>query len=47
MRTLVQRFGPRLPADAQTIIRYYLSCRAGADRAARDVLALTRLAREG
>jgi hypothetical protein len=40
---LVQRFGGRLPADAETIVRFYLSCGHGYDRAARDVLQLRRL----
>lgn len=44
VRQLVQRFGDRLPTDAETTVRYYLGCRAGFDRAARDVLHLRRLA---
>jgi hypothetical protein len=44
VRQLVQRFGDRLPPDVETTIRYYLGCRAGYDRAARDVLALHRIA---
>jgi len=40
---LVQRFGGRLPTDAETIVSYYLSCRNGYDRAAQDVLHLRRL----
>jgi hypothetical protein len=44
VRQLVQRFGDRLPPDVETTIRYYLGCRAGYDRAARDVLALRRVA---
>ncbi|MGH7295372.1 MAG: hypothetical protein ACRELB_10585 [Polyangiaceae bacterium] len=44
VRQLVQRFGGRLPPDAETTVRYYLGCRAGCDRAARDVLHLRRLA---
>jgi hypothetical protein len=43
VRLLVQRFGTLLPPDAETIVRYYLGCRAGAERAARDVLHLRRL----
>jgi len=44
VRQLVQRFGDRLPPDAETTVLYYLGCRAGFARAARDVLALRRLA---
>jgi hypothetical protein len=44
VRQLVQRFGGRLPPDVETTLSYYISCRGGADRAARDVLALRRLA---
>jgi hypothetical protein len=47
LRQLVQRFDGRLPPDVQTTVSYYISCRAGADRAARDVLRLRRLAEGG
>ena len=47
VRALVQRFGGRLPPDVETTVRYYLSCRAGCDRAAQHVLALHRLAEGG
>ena len=37
---LVVRFGGRIPADAETIVRYYRSCENAYDRAAEDVLRL-------
>lgn len=40
---LILRFGARLPADAQTTLSYYVSCRRGVDRAAEHVLALASL----
>jgi hypothetical protein len=43
---LVLRFGPRLPADAQTTLSYFVSCRHGVDRAAQHVLALKSLLKE-
>jgi len=43
VRRLVQRFGGRLPPDAETIARYYLGCRRGYDRAAEQVLSLAKL----
>jgi hypothetical protein len=43
VRALVHRYGAAIPDDAETIIRYYLSCENACDRAAEDVLRLERL----
>ena len=40
IRRFVHRFGPAIPADAATVIRYYLSCQNACDRAAADVVRL-------
>jgi hypothetical protein len=37
---LVSRFGHCIPADAETIVRYYRSCENAYDRAAEDVVRL-------
>jgi hypothetical protein len=37
---LVARFGSHIPTDAETIVRYYASCKNAYDRAAEDVVRL-------
>ena len=42
VRQLVQRFGTAIPEDAETIVRYYVSCQNAYERAAEAVIQMDR-----